>query len=130
MGINDFRVAVTLAAVRLGLSLEWRDERELKAREMRQLVEDPRRPGKQLAVIPDGHFTLSGTAEFSCALELDRGTVEEKPFKEKVRALGEWKLRGAYRRAFNTDSLRVSLRSRLNAPRPRSPRADQALDRN
>lgn len=75
---------------------------------MRDLIVDPRHPDHRLAVVPDGYFQLATPEGRQCfALELDRATVEEKPFKAKVRALGEWKVTGAYRRRFGTDSLRV-----------------------
>jgi hypothetical protein len=105
---NDVRVAVTLAASRFGMSVEWTDERQLRIRSMRQVVEDPKHLGQRLAVVPDGHFTLAkeGSSQ-SFALELDRATVEERPFKEKIRALAEWRRTGEYQRVFQSTSLRV-----------------------
>jgi hypothetical protein len=108
LAINDFRVLATLAARHSGLAMNWTDERTLRRREMRDYVPDPKARGEKLTVVPDGYFTLNfgeNTAAF--ALELDRATVEEKPFKRKVRAYGEWKRTGAYARKFGTDSLRI-----------------------
>ncbi len=104
LAINDFRICAILAAQRLNLGLDWIDERTLRRREMKDYVPDPRRDGGKLAIVPDGYFRLDSTA---FALELDRATVEEKPFKAKVRAYGEWKRTGAYRKRHGTDSLRV-----------------------
>ena len=105
---NQVRICATLAARALGLDLVWTDERTLKSRTMRDLIKDPKHPDARLAVIPDGYFQLAaGETPLGFAVELDRSTVEEKPFKAKVRALGEWKVTGAYRRRFGTDSLRV-----------------------
>jgi len=105
---NDFRIHVTIAARTLGLSVYWVEERTLRRQEMKDYVPDPRHGGQKLAVIPDGYFRLSDRDKnLAFALELDRSTVEEKPFKAKVRAYGEWKLTGAYQRRFGTDSLRV-----------------------
>lgn len=105
---NDFRSYVTIASRRHGLSLDWTDERTLRRGEMKDYVADPRHDGEKLAVIPDGYFCLHDQDKsLAFALELDRSTVEEKPFKAKVRAYGEWKLTGAYERRFGTDSLRV-----------------------
>jgi hypothetical protein len=105
---NTFRICATLAAQRHGYGLVWTDERTLRARTMRDLVPDPKHPKERLAVIPDGYGQLTVSGSPQCfALELDRATVEEKPYKEKVRALGEWKVTGAYRRRFGTESLRV-----------------------
>ncbi len=105
---NQVRICATLAAREQGFDLVWTDERTLKSAAMRDFVRDPRQKDERLAVIPDGYFQLaSNGAPIGFALELDRGTVEEKPFKTKIRALGEWKVTGAYRRRFGTDSLRV-----------------------
>lgn len=105
---NDFRIYVTLGAQRLGLSLDWTDERTLRRREMKDRVPDPRRKGERLAIVPDGYFSLGDEHDQPAfALELDRSTVEEKPFKTKVRAYGEWKRTGSYAKRFGTDSLRV-----------------------
>lgn len=108
LGINDFRIWATLYARQNDVVLEWTDERALRRREMRDPVPDPKVKGQKLAVVPDGYFTIrsDGTAS-AFALELDRATVEEKPFKTKVRAYGEWKRTGAYAKRFGTDSLRV-----------------------
>ena len=108
LGSNQVRICATLAARNLGYGLVWTDERSLKIRTMRDLIPDPKHEAERLAVIPDGYFRLDTANGVQCfALELDRATVEERPFKEKVRALGEWKVTGAYKRRFGTDSLRV-----------------------
>lgn len=108
LAINDFRIHVILAAQRRGLLLDWVNERTLRRRGMKDHVADPKYSGEKLAIVPDGYLRLTHsdrTAAF--ALELDRATVEEKPFKAKVRAYGEWKVSGAYRRRHGIDSLRV-----------------------
>jgi hypothetical protein len=108
LAINDFRIALTLGAQERGLSLTWTDERFLRRREMKDYVEDPKHRGRRLAVVPDGYFTLEGDGHIRAfALEVDRATVEEKPFKEKVRAYGEWKVTGTYERRYAIKSLRV-----------------------
>ena len=108
LGINDFRICAMLCAHQSGFALDWTDERTLRRREMRDYVADPKAKGQNLTVVPDGYFTLTSEGSAPAfALELDRATVEEKPFKTKVRAYGEWKQTGAYRQRFGTDSLRV-----------------------
>lgn len=108
LAINDFRICVILAAQRRGLSLDWVDERTLRRQEMREYVADPKHDGQRLAIVPDGYFRLAeGDKDTAFALELDRATVEEKPFKAKVRAYGEWKVTGAYAKRHGTPSLRV-----------------------
>lgn len=119
LATNDVRVAATGAAKHQGYVLTWIDEQTLRTKAMRDLVEDPKRPGERLAVIPDGYFPLaSENRPLGFAVELDRGTVEEKRFKAKVRALGEWKVTGAYQKRFGTDSLRVLF---VVAENPRDP---------
>ena len=105
LGINDFRTIVTLAAHSAELELDWIDERELKRRAPAHRVSDPLDDQQKITIIPDGYFVLAGRWAF--ALELDRGTVEEGPFKRKVRGYGEWKVSGAYQRAFPVRHLRV-----------------------
>jgi hypothetical protein len=108
LATNQVRICATIAATEQSFDLSWVDERALKATAMRDLVRDPKNKETQLAVIPDGYFQLAtDTTPLGFAVELDRGTVEEKPFKAKIRALGEWKVKGAYQRRFGTDSLRV-----------------------
>jgi len=108
LAINDFRIALTLAAAKRGLTLSWTDERTLRRREMKDYVKDPKHRGRRLAVVPDAYFTLEDEGHVSAfTLEIDRATVEEKPFKDKVRAYGEWKVTGAYERRYGTKSLRV-----------------------
>ncbi len=116
---NDFRIYVTLATQRLGATLDWVDERTLRRDEMKDYVADPRHDGERLAIVPDGYFQLANQERAAAfALELDRATVEEKPFKAKVRAYGEGKLSGAYRRRHGIDSLRVLF---VIAPNDRDP---------
>ncbi|HJW76850.1 MAG TPA: replication-relaxation family protein [Thermoleophilia bacterium] len=108
LAINDFRIRLALAARQRGLSLAWTDERALRRREMKDYIEDPEHRGRRLAIVPDGYFTLDdGERTSAFALEIDRATVEEKPFKEKVRGYGEWKTTGTYERRYGTKSLRV-----------------------
>ena len=116
---NDVRVAVSLAAQRHGLGLEWTDERTLRSLAMRTRILDPKAPGTRLAVIPDGYFALTTADDVhGLALELDRCTVEERKFRTKVRALGEWFATGVHRRQFSGQVLRVLF---VIEPSPRDP---------
>ena len=108
LAANDVRIAVTLAAEQQSLGLEWTEERTLRSVEMRARVLDPKHPGRHLSVVPDGYFTLEvDGARLGFALELDRGTVEERPFKEKVRALREWRRSGVQAERFGDGRFRV-----------------------
>jgi hypothetical protein len=96
---NDFRVLVTRAARHHGFQLDWTDERELRTRAFKL---------KSPGFIPDGHFLLStGIRQHGFALELDRATVEEKRFKQKILGLQQWKASGGYARMVGTESLRI-----------------------
>ena len=89
-------------------SLSWTNERELRRTLTGQRLPDPAGRRPSLLVIPDGHFQVDdGVGRYSFALELDRGTVEEKRIREKVRGYGEWLVSGAYRDRYGDDSLRV-----------------------
>lgn len=103
--INDMRTTMMLAAEAAHLKLDWIDERDLKRRASKHRVTDPENQGEKITIVPDGYFVLGGRWAF--ALELDRGTVEEMPFKRKVRGYGEWKATGGYAASFGTQSLRV-----------------------
>lgn len=108
LATNQVRICATIGATEHGFDLTWVSERTLKSSAMRDLVPDPKSPHTSLAVIPDGYFQLASDGQpLGFAVELDRGTVEERQFKTKVRALGEWKTTGAYKQRFATDSLRV-----------------------
>ena len=113
LAINDFRINTILAARQAGFELEWIDERSLKRREAKDYVEDPK-TGRRISVVPDGYFVLEGIpgsdgrSHQACfALELDRGTVKPKSWRQRVRIYRQWWETGMYRRRYKTRSLRV-----------------------
>jgi hypothetical protein len=89
-------------------------ERELKHNPSR--VDVPAAPGsggqvrRNVAVIPDGWFQLAVGSEppDSIALELDRGTEDQKAWRRKVAALVTW-ANGPYREAFETDNITIAV---------------------
>jgi hypothetical protein len=91
-----------------------RNERELKRSPVRVEVAPP--PGspsevaRKVAVIPDGWFQLAvnGHPAISVALELDRGTEEQKFWRRKVAALIAW-VDGPYAEAFETDNVTIAV---------------------
>lgn len=103
--INDVRALAMLAAQRAGLEFQWTDERDLKRSAQQNRVVDPIAQDELITIIPDGHLVLGQSWSF--AIELDRGTVEETPFKRKVRGYGEWKTTGQYQRDIGRYKLRV-----------------------
>ncbi len=105
---NDVWISVIEACDGQGWTLTWTDERELRRTLTRQRLPATAGSRAALLVIPDGQFTIDdGGDRYSFALELDRGTVEEKRIREKVCGYGEWMTSGAYRRRYRDDSLRV-----------------------
>ena len=109
---NDFRISVTLAAQKKDWPMEWIDEATLKSAQMKDYVVDQAEGGK-VAVIPDGYLSLhnvpiQGTPRrASFALELDRGNMEPRPWKRKVRAYIAWWKSGQYQARYKTSSLRI-----------------------
>src|SRR5258708_6138410 len=106
--INDVRIAITLAAQKLGYNIEtWLTENELKADY--DYVSIPTQRGyKRVSVIPDSYFILDtpyGNAH--CLLELDRGTESIEKFQQKVRAYLAYWNNGAYRKRYNTISFQI-----------------------
>ncbi|KJS53438.1 hypothetical protein VM98_25310 [Streptomyces rubellomurinus subsp. indigoferus] len=84
-------------------------ERQLKQASIR--VRPAGQPdARSVAVIPDAWFQLTalGQPALSIALELDRGTEEQKYWRRKVAALCSWAT-GPYRKAFETDNLTVAV---------------------
>lgn len=103
---NDVRVAFTLACRRLGLDLDWMDERELRRRGVVQRFRS--RGAGETVILPDAYFTIGRDAVTDgFALEVDRATVSEKRMRARMAAYGEWAASGTYRRKLPSDSFRV-----------------------
>lgn len=108
LAANDVRIAVTNACRVRAWPLEWTDERTLRSMLAGEKIADPGAAGRAVAVIPDGHFAVDvDGVRYAFALELDRGTVEERRLRQKARLLGAWTQSGTYARHFHLDTLRV-----------------------
>jgi DNA-binding HxlR family transcriptional regulator len=107
LSINDFRIAITLAAKQLGHRImRWLDEREIKALGERVPVAEKRRG--YLPVAPDAFFEYDfGDRQAGFFAEVDMGTMSNKRFKDKVRAYILYKTEGYYEEKFGISSLRV-----------------------
>lgn len=107
--INDFRVAVTVAARELGYTLEkWLDDFQLKASYDRVVIEAPNRRRREVSLIPDGYFVLRAPQGRACFfLEMDRGTMTRGRFRDKVLAYQAYIASGQYEKRYGTRSLRV-----------------------
>lgn len=81
-------------------------ERDLKRQPVR--VEDTE--GRSISVVPDGWLDLrvEGAYQVCLALELDRGTEEQKVWRRKVRGLLAY-ANGPYQEAFQTKSLTIAV---------------------
>lgn len=81
------------------------------------MVEVPSLPGssgagsRREAVIPDGWFELqvSGWAPQGVALELDRGTQEQRAWRRKVAALVTWAQEQYYGKAFEAENVTIAV---------------------
>lgn len=81
-------------------------ERDLKRRPVHIQDED----GRMMAVVPDGWLDVrvKGAYQVCLALELDRGTEEQKVWRRKIRGLLAY-ANGPYQDAFQTKSLTVAV---------------------
>jgi len=107
--INDFRVAVTVAARHLDYTLEkWLDDYQLKADYDRVVIQTPQGRKRSVSLIPDGYFVLQVPQGRACFfLELDRGTMTRSRFRDKVLAYQAYITSGQYEKRYGTRSLRV-----------------------
>ena len=113
LAVNDVRIALELACYQLGYGLEgWLDETDLKKehgkREEFVPVLGSNGKTRQVAVIADGYFVvhcLGKRAHFF--LEVDRATIANKRWMQKIRAYIEYYRSGKYQARYGTRSLRV-----------------------
>src|SRR5512144_519093 len=86
-------------------------ERELKVNPARvDLVSSDGASTRSVAVIPDAWFELAVGAKkpIAIALELDRGSEDQKRWRAKVAALSAWAV-GPYREAFGAETLTIAV---------------------
>ena len=109
----------TLAAIDVLIAAELLTRHDARLRLARLLTEPQlrRRPavvtladGSRTTVIPDGwlDLRLAGRGQIAVALELDRGTTEQRRWRRKIRALLAW-ANGPYQQRFGTTSLTVAV---------------------
>lgn len=109
MQINDFRVAVMVAAREQGYTLEqWIDDYQLKADYDRVAIQTPQGRKRSVSLIPDGYGVLQVPQGRACFfLEMDRGTMTGARFRDKVLAYQAYIASGQYEKRYGTRSLRV-----------------------
>lgn len=107
--INDVRVAVMVAAREQGYTLEqWIDDYQLKADYDRVVIQTTRGRKRSVSLIPDGYGVLKVPQGRACFfLELDRGTMTNARFRDKVLAYKAYIASGQYEKRYGTRSLRV-----------------------
>lgn len=102
MMVTDFRVCLTLA---------FKDHKQAKLVSWKQgeAVKDYARVnGKNVAVVPDGFFTLEDKGDhLHYMLEADRSTMDLKRFVLKLKAYRQWKKSGAAEKAAGIKRFRV-----------------------
>lgn len=110
IAINDVRIAVTLACQQLGWSiLEWQSENQIKAEYERVGIKT--RGGKQstIPIVPDSYFVIEiperGNSHFF--LELDRGTMTQSRFRQKVIGYVAYLKLDITSRRFKSQGLRI-----------------------
>ncbi len=113
LALNDFLISAKLlpkAIPQVSLE-ELRHERQLKREADRVTIERADGAKEQVAVIPDGWLDFSvlppgrdRPIQFCIALERDRGSTEQKAFRQRIRARVAWS-QGAYQKHFGTTSL-------------------------
>lgn len=107
LAMNEFRIAVSQACYANQWDMmTWLTENELKADYDRVRI-----PGRKnlISLIPDGFFSIhvpdKGTTNFF--LELDRGTMTLKRFREKIEAYIAYYKSGAYTKRYEAQGFRV-----------------------
>jgi Replication-relaxation len=113
LATTDVLIAVERLCRQYPVSLEQLlIERELKAHRVYVDMPIEGEPGRtrKAAVIPDAWFQVSvaGGPALSISLELDRGTQDQKAWRQKVHALALWAT-GPYQQAFQTDNLTIAV---------------------
>ncbi len=116
LAVNDFLIAAQLLervvpAVKL---VDMRHERMLRHSPVK--VVTPKR--ETITIVPDGwlDFHVGGRQRMSILLELDRGTVEQRAFKRKLRGLVAYAL-GPYQTLFGSRSLTIAFATTAGAHR-------------
>ena len=107
--LNQVRIAFAIAAPKHGYAIErWVTEEELKASPDYVFIATAGGSRRRVPVIPDGYFVFNlvdRRAHF--CLEVDRATVPNKRWRQRVQAYLAYVQSGKYRQRFSTRSLRV-----------------------
>ena len=107
LAINNFRISVTQAAAKSGFVIKrWLTESELKADYDKVHLQYAKQP---ISLIPDSFFTIEvpnkGATHFF--LELDRATMRQNRFKQKIQAYIAYYRSGDYTKRYQAKGFRV-----------------------
>ena len=107
--ISEFALRLILATRERDCEIpEWRAEAVLKADYDSVDIETASGIKRSVAVVPDSYFQIVASKKrYHFFLEMDRGTMTLKRFKNKVKAYQAYFRSGAYQRRYQTRSLRV-----------------------
>ena len=93
---NDMYISLRLACG-ASMTLDWLSERTLRRGLTGiKLASGVQVDGADLVPIPDAHAVITGAEQYAFAIELDKGTVEERRLRRKFVAYGEWLSSGAW----------------------------------
>lgn len=110
MAISEVRIAISLNCRQMSELelLHWSGEADMKAGYDRVTIRLDTGKQKYVSLIPDSYFILSTPhGKSHCFLELDRGTMTVKRFKEKGFAYQQYYKSGIYQERYQTRSLRI-----------------------
>lgn len=110
LSITDVRIAINLATQANGYLVEkWLDDALLKSQERKDYVTvSANGRSRSVAVIPDSYFVLHlGDRRAHFFLELDRATMSNSRWGERVRAYLAYVQSGKYTERYQTKSLRI-----------------------
>lgn len=111
LAINDVRVVVNLLAGRTAWEVvSWIDESALRSPDKKEQLPSYRKNGRLCAIYPDGYFaikleSLGQPAHFF--LEVDRATMNNYRWQEKVKAYNQFRSNGLSERYYGTAKFRV-----------------------
>ena len=107
--VSEFAVRVNLACRQLGFELpRWDAEAKLKSKPDKVTIQISAGTKRTVSLIPDSYFEIVANGhKYHFFLEVDRGTMTVKRFKNKIRAYQEYFKTGAYGGRYKTQSLRV-----------------------
>jgi protein involved in plasmid replication-relaxation len=109
LAINEVFLAIAFACRESGYEIrQWRTESEMKANYDHVVITNTGGKRERVAVIPDSQFVIVANGQkYPFLLELDRGTMPLRRFKNKIKAYVAYYESGKYTERYQTNSIRV-----------------------